>query len=541
MAFKEFPCGCKIEIVNGKYDLRFDKIDLLCPATWDIFKSGKTKGVFQLERQGFMSSKVEPTCLEHLSDLVAIIRPGCKNSFIDGKSLTDHYVERKAGREPVEYLDEALREILQNTQGILTYQEQALQIAAKIAGFSLSEADTLRKAIGKKKADVMAEMKIKFLEGSENTGIVSKSQAEEIFSWIEASQRYSFNKSHSVAYAANAYQTAYCKAHFPRSFYTTYLRYASSKIDTFEEIAELIEDAKEAGIDVNPPDVRHLNGQFELIDNKPTFGLQEIKGIGKSVYDKMMVGIKEQGIIDINEIQWHAFLALMIKYIKSNSFESLILSGALDCMGHTRNSMLHDFKVFKNIRDRELPYIQNYLKENPDETITNAIHNMMLNNDMEDKKRPIFREARYEALLEIIDAFANPGYKLNDPIEWKAIKEKNLLGISMTCAKSDGYDNSGSNMSCSDFLKNNLSTNGVHIVAELLEKREYAIKGGTHKGELMLFMKIQDSSAVLDNVVMFTDQYTKYKDVLMTESVFLFSGSKDDRGSFKVEKVQEVS
>ena len=194
MAFKEFPCGCKIEIVNGKYDLRFDEIDLLCPATWDIFKSGKTKGVFQLERQGFMSSKVEPTCLEHLSDLISVIRPGTKNSFIDGKSLTDHYVERKAGREPVEYLHESLREILQNTQGILTYQEQALQIAAKIAGFSLSEADTLRKAIGKKKADVMAEMKIKFLEGSEKTGVVSKSQAEEIFGWIESSQKYSFNK-----------------------------------------------------------------------------------------------------------------------------------------------------------------------------------------------------------------------------------------------------------------------------------------------------------------------------------------------------------
>lgn len=346
MTTKKFPCGCELELdEEGKYDLTFSKLNLTCLKTWEIFKEGNTKGIFQLERQGFMSSKVDPTELEHLSDLVAIIRPGTKNSFIDGKSLTDHYVERKAGREPVDYLHESLREILQNTQGILTYQEQALQIAAKIAGFSLSEADVLRKAIGKKKADVMAEMKIKFLEGAGKTGVVNKEQAEEIFSWIEASQKYSFNKSHSVAYAANAYQTAYCKAHFPRSFFTSYLRYASGKPDTFQEIAELIENAKEMGIDIGPPDIRNLNGQFDLINNIPTFGLQEIKSVGKSVFAKMMLGIKEQNI-DVNEITWPQFLSLMMKYIKADSFQSLILSGALDCMGKTRNAMLHDFKVF---------------------------------------------------------------------------------------------------------------------------------------------------------------------------------------------------
>ena len=133
-------------------------------------------------------------------------------AIVDGKSLTNHYIDRKHGREPVEYFHPALEQSLKETFGILVYQEQSMQIAQEIAGFNLQEADILRKAIGKKKTDVMAQVKTSFLQKAEEKGIVTKEQAEEIFSWIEKSQRYSFNKSHAVSYAFNAYLSAYAKA-----------------------------------------------------------------------------------------------------------------------------------------------------------------------------------------------------------------------------------------------------------------------------------------------------------------------------------------
>jgi DNA polymerase-3 subunit alpha len=164
--------------------------------TWDLFAEGKTKGVFQLESNlgKSWSKKLAPTSIEELSALIAIIRPGTLKAFVDGKSMTQHFVDRKHGREDVTYLHPSLEEILKTTYGVLVYQEQAMRIAQKIAGFNLQEADELRKAIGKKKADLMAKVKKKFISGAKKVGTVSKEEAEEIFGWIEKSARYSFNK-----------------------------------------------------------------------------------------------------------------------------------------------------------------------------------------------------------------------------------------------------------------------------------------------------------------------------------------------------------
>ena len=142
-----------------------------------------------------MASQAKPRNIEELSDLIAIMRPGCLEAMVKGKSLTQHYIDRKSGEESVEYFHDSLEPILKSTYGILVYQEQAILIATEIAGFDLQEADILRKAIGKKKAGVMAQVKKSFLEKSGNKGVVTREQAEEIFSWIEKSQRYSFNKS----------------------------------------------------------------------------------------------------------------------------------------------------------------------------------------------------------------------------------------------------------------------------------------------------------------------------------------------------------
>lgn len=200
--FLEYSCGCSFPIVQHepelriKFDPHVENINLACPLTWDLFAQGNTKGVFQLEtRFGQQYSKqLKPENIEHLAGLMSILRPGCIESVRDGKNVAEHYILRKNGEEEVDYVHPSLKDILDETYGEMIYQEQSMRIAQEIAGFNLEEADILRKSIGKKKADLMAKVKGMFLEGCEKKGIVSKEVAEQIFGWIEKSQRYSFNK-----------------------------------------------------------------------------------------------------------------------------------------------------------------------------------------------------------------------------------------------------------------------------------------------------------------------------------------------------------
>jgi len=184
---------------------------------WDLICAGDTKGVFQLESNlgKKWAKESQPRNIKELAALISLIRPGTLLAqHKSGKNMTEIYCLRKSGSPdfPVEYDHESLEPILKETYGVLVYQEQSMQIAQKLAGFDLKEADALRKAIGKKNAELMEQVKQSFLEGAESKGIVTKQVAEEIFSWIEKSSRYSFNKSHAVAYAVNSYWSAWHKA-----------------------------------------------------------------------------------------------------------------------------------------------------------------------------------------------------------------------------------------------------------------------------------------------------------------------------------------
>ena len=176
-------------------NFNIDDLDYTDQQTWDLICAGRTKGVYQLESNLGKSwaKRVRPKNIEELAALVALIRPGCLKAIVDGKSMTQHYVDRKHGQEETTYVHESLEPILKSTQGVLVYQEQSMEIAQKIAGFNLEEADNLRKAIGKKQADLMARIKKRFIEGAVNESIVSREAAEEIFGWIEKSSRYAFN------------------------------------------------------------------------------------------------------------------------------------------------------------------------------------------------------------------------------------------------------------------------------------------------------------------------------------------------------------
>ncbi|NDD85778.1 DNA polymerase III subunit alpha, partial [bacterium] len=291
----KYPCGCSFQvetlddITSINFDPTIEHMRLDCHRTWDLISEGNTKGCFQLEsRLGrSMAKKLKPSSIEQLSALIAILRPGCLEAMRDGKSVSNHYIDRKNGEESVDYFHPALEPILRSTYGEMIYQEQAMEIAKVIAGFNLQEADLLRKAIGKKKPEEMAKVKEKFLSGAKKINTVTSDEAEQIFGWIEKSQRYSFNKSHSISYAVNAYLSAYTKAHFPKIFFASYLRFAKDKIDPQAEIKELTQNAIEMNIDVSIPDLRNLNQYFILKDNKLYFGLTDIKGVGDSVFNKI--------------------------------------------------------------------------------------------------------------------------------------------------------------------------------------------------------------------------------------------------------------
>lgn len=200
----KFDCGCEIPIVDNKVKdidglpsilIDYDNLPD-CPIVWELFHSGKTKGIFQLENKlgQDWSKKIKPNDLDELSAVISVIRPGTLKSKLDGTSLTQHFADRKSGKEEVSYIHPLLEPILRKTQGILVYQEQAMRIATDLAGFNLQEADTLRKAIGKKLADVMTQVEKMFMEKSRTFGKIDDETTIQIFSWIRQAQKYSFNK-----------------------------------------------------------------------------------------------------------------------------------------------------------------------------------------------------------------------------------------------------------------------------------------------------------------------------------------------------------
>ena len=542
---RRYDCGC--EFHEGENGLIFDpeitSIPLNCSATWDLICEGNTKGVFQLESQlgRSLAKQTKPRNMEELSDLIAIMRPGCLEAIVKGKSLTMHYIDRKHFRESVEYLHSSLEPILKSTQGILVYQEQAILIATEIAGFDLQEADILRKAIGKKKADVMAKVKTSFLEKAESKGIVTREQAEEIFSWIEKSQRYSFNKSHSVSYAYNAYLTAYCKAHFPHEFFTAYLKNAVGKPDTFWEVNELVNNAKIMGIEVLPPNIIHMNEEFKLIGKNPTYGMTNIKNVGSSVFRKMMKHVKENNI-DLETCDWDCFLLLVSPFVNKKAFESLILAGVFDCFKMSRSKMQHHFNLIKEFTKRETEWLKNYKESYPEKTATDCIEAMIEASTVKSKTRPIFRQARIPVIEDLLTTYDNPGYDLYDSPSWVSKVEEELLGISLTCNKVDEYDTSRANCTCKEFIDGFNSQKGIVLAVKIDSVREWTIKKGKAKGMKMGFVTVSDTSCSLDNVTAFSEEWEKYKKMLHEGNTVLMRGMKDkNRGSFLIKKVEQLT
>lgn len=513
--------------------------------TWQLFAEGKTKGIFQLESNlgKAWAKKVAPTNIEELSALIAIIRPGTLKAYVDGKSMTQHYVDRKHGREDVTYLHPSLEEILKPTYGVLVYQEQSMRIAQKIAGFDLQEADVLRKAIGKKKADLMNEVKKSFIEGSQRVGMVTKEEAEQIFGWIEKSARYAFNKSHSISYAVCSYWSAYYKAHNTPEFFLSYLYFANEKQDPHQEIYELISEAKLFDIQIRTPSIVKFSEKFNLQgNNKIYFGVKDIKSLtgktGDKVKDAVEEAEKELGK-KISDFSWLEILLFFTTKISSTAFKALASIGFFRGFKDkiTRNKALYDYEIFRTLTKSEQSWITSKYKDKMWATFAECLKDLAPTKKEGGGTSKVDRKQAVENELQLL---INPPYDLEDDPNWVIDQEVKFLGCPVSLTRIETSDTSASNTTCKEIV-NGKRGKDLCVVANIQRMSDYTITKGESKGQIMSFLTIEDDSCMLDSVIVFPKVREKYKYILYEGNNLIFCGGvSDNDSSFIINQIHEI-
>ncbi len=299
--------------------------------TYELIKRASTTAVFQLESRGMkdLIRRLQPDCFEDVVALVALFRPGPLQS-----GMVDDFINRKHGRAKVEYPHPDLEPILKPTYGVILYQEQVMQIAQVLAGYTLGGADLLRRAMGKKKPEEMAKQRAIFLAGAQQRGVGEKT-ANHIFDLMEKFAGYGFNKSHSAAYALVAYQTAYIKAHYPAAFMAAVL---SADMDNTDKVVALIDECREMGLEILSPDVNRCDYAFSVEGAKKIhYGLGAIKGVGHAAIENMMAERREHGAYrDLFDFCQR----VDTRRFNRRTLEAMTRAGALDRLGPTRAAMM---------------------------------------------------------------------------------------------------------------------------------------------------------------------------------------------------------
>ena len=319
----------KVREIDDTFDI--EKIPLNDQKTLDIFKNGNTLGIFQFESSGMINflKRLDVNSFDDIVVANALFRPGPANNI-------DLYINYKKGKIKPNYYDERLKNILSPTYGVMIYQEQIMLIASKMAGYTLGEADILRRAMSKKKESVMEKNYTKFIEGSLKNGY-SLETSKKVFEDIKKFAQYGFNKSHSVAYAYLAYQMAYIKAHYKECFYVSLLTYFNAD----EKINNYIYEARISGVNINKPNINISTNLYEVKDNKVYLPLTSIKGIGTGFVTNLVEERNKKKFQNIFDF---------VKRVKTNKtiLESLISSGAFDSFEYNRRTLLSNIELICN-------------------------------------------------------------------------------------------------------------------------------------------------------------------------------------------------
>jgi DNA polymerase-3 subunit alpha len=316
-------------------DIDLDAIPLDDPEVLKLFATGQTIGIFQFESSGMRDylRKLGPTCIDDLIAMNALYRPGPLDS-----GMINVYIDCKKGRKEIEYIHPILEPILKDTYGVIVFQEQVLKIAQEMAGYSLGKADILRKAMGKKQAEVMAEQKSEFIDGAMKKGVERKI-AESVFDMIETFARYGFVKAHSTGYAVIAYQTAYLKAHYPAEFLAAAL---TSEMGNSTRVTVFRNECRELGIELLPPDINEGFSHFTVVDGKIIFSLAAVKNVGQSAVESI-VQAREDGEKFTDIIDFCSRVDLRL--VNKKALESLVQCGAFDSIEPNRA------KLFANVEN----------------------------------------------------------------------------------------------------------------------------------------------------------------------------------------------
>ena len=317
-------------------ELRADRLPLDDARTYGLLAAGDTIGVFQLESGGIrrLLTQLRPSCFADLVAILALYRPGPLDAKLDdGSTMVDAFIRRKHGKEPIRYLHAALEPILRDTYGVIVYQEQVMQIAQALAGYSLGDADNLRRAMGKKKKEEMAVERRRFLAGVRAQATTDEKLAGEIFDQMETFAAYGFNKSHSAAYAAITYQTAYLKAHYPTEFMAGLLSLEASDTDsTYKNLAE----CRDRGIAILPPDVNESREDFTVTGETIRFGLAAVKGVGSKAIETIIAARADGSFTSLHDF----CLRVRSQLVNRRVVEGLVKCGAFDSLERNRAGLL---------------------------------------------------------------------------------------------------------------------------------------------------------------------------------------------------------
>lgn len=466
-----------IKETTGK-EIDLSSIPIDDKKTYKLLQEGETIGVFQLESSGMRNllRDMKPECFEDISSVLALYRPGPL-----GSGMVNDFVRRKRGEEPIEYPHPLLEPILKDTYGVIVYQEQVMQIANVMAGFTLGEADLLRRAMGKKLPEVLAQQRSRFLNGALERGI-PEDIANHIFDLMEYFAGYGFNKSHTVAYGLLAYQSAYLKAHYPLAYMTALLISVEGNTD---KVAKYIQEARRMGIKILPPDINESNVHFTPVANSIRFGLAAIKNVGEGAVESILEirhkGGKFKSLEDfLNRID--------TRRINKKVIESLIKAGAFDSLGRSRAELLAIFEQYqdKKVRDKR--------RKNLFET----------------------EEFRVDS-IPTVEEF---------PLEKILAMEKDLIGL---------YISDNPLLHCTKELEERVSHNIEDI--EELEDESLVTIGGVVSGVKLVdtkngkmgFLQIEDLSGSIEVVVFPKTLKEIKKDIENSTNIFIVEGKVDKK------------
>lgn len=490
-----------IRRVYGK-EIDINTIPLDDELTYQLLQRGDTTGVFQIESAGMKRylKELKPTVFEDIVAMVALYRPG-PMQFIDD------FIARKHGEKKIHYLHPKMKGALETTYGVLVYQEQVMQISKDLCGFTGGQADTLRKAIGKKKIDVMQKMKKEFIDGAVRESDADRATMEKFWKQLEDFAAYCFNKSHAACYGLIAYQTAYLKAHFPSAFMAALM---TSDYDDTDRLAIEISECQHMGIKVLPPDVNESFVEFAVVpdrndrDNRRApirFGMAAIKNVGTGAVEEILRGRDEGPFGDLED-----FLSKVnSRVVNRKALESLIKAGALDRFAD-RSTLLHNLDVilaFSSRLQKERSSGQTDLFGNQTEVVTKS----QLNLDS-----PVVQYDNHEQLVwerELLGLYLS-----QHPLElFEKFLEEQTIALSTIKPEHDGKS--------------------VTVGGAILDVREIM----TRNGQKMAFVKIEDRFSEVE-VILFPNSFQQTLGLWERDKVVLIRGkvsAKDRDGNISTE------